>query len=393
MTSKRLLELTIGTTDASERREGMKILHIIAPGPIAGAEKSSLASAVALNKAGHEVSFAVISERRNPELGRTFLAMLSERGLEGMDFLVRGRVDLGIVGRLHNTIVRGCYQVVHVHGYKALAYVMAFRRGLPPIISTYHGETAHTLAVRMYEWLVWALYHDISCLFAVSKGALVALERKGPLRCRVAIVPNMLSESFPEPTTHCLKGKDDPVELLYLGRLSFEKGADVLVQALAGISEGIHVRLTVLGDGPERGRLEKMAVELGLAERISFMGFKTNIRDYLFDAHVLVMPSRTEGLPMALIEAAACGRSVVASRVGGIPDIVEHGVNGLLVEPDHVKELAAAIEEMGANLDRFMKESGVRASLIRDTYSPEKWAEIAVAEYNKSLELNLKKDF
>jgi glycosyltransferase involved in cell wall biosynthesis len=116
------------------------------------------------------------------------------------------------------------------------------------------------------------------------------------------------------------------------------------------------------------------------------MGFKTNIRDYLFDAHVLVMPSRTEGLPMALIEAAACGRPVVASRVGGIPEIVEHGVNGLLVEPDQVDALAAAIEEIGGNLNRFMIESGARVSLIRDSYSPENWVRIAVEEYNKALE-------
>jgi glycosyltransferase involved in cell wall biosynthesis len=93
---------------------------------------------------------------------------------------------------------------------------------------------------------------------------------------------------------------------------------------------------------------------------------------------------------MALIEAASCGRPVIASRVGGIPEIVEHGVNGLLVEPDRVEELAAAIEEMYANLNRFMIEGVARASLIRDRYSPENWVGIAVEEYNKILELHSK---
>ena len=93
---------------------------------------------------------------------------------------------------------------------------------------------------------------------------------------------------------------------------------------------------------------------------------------------------------MSLIEAAACGRPVIATRVGGIPEIVEHGVNGLLVEPNRVDDFAAAIEEMQIHFKRFTMESVARVSQIRERYSPENWVELAVKEYNTALELHFK---
>jgi glycosyltransferase involved in cell wall biosynthesis len=364
----------------------MNVLHIIAPGTIAGAEKSVLASVKALMDAGQETRLAVIGETRDPAHGREFISLAKERGIDSIELTARGRIDLALINRLHTVVTRGAYDVVHSHSYKSLAHLSAFRSRIPVLVATYHGATSHDLTAKLYERIQWALFQNVDCLFAVSQGAKEALEMFGASRCRIAVVPNMLGEAVPEPRLPGADGKATP-DFLYLGRLSVEKGIDILIRALARLPKSFRFKLTIVGDGPERGRLEQMVRKEGLEERVFFLGFQLNINDCLASADVLVMPSRREGLPMALIEAAASGKPVVASRVGGIPDIVEDGINGLLVEPESVEGLCKAIEQIGNNLYRFQVESVNRAQQIQVRYSPERWAERAMVEYERAMEM------
>lgn len=136
-------------------------------------------------------------------------------------------------------------------------------------------------------------------------------------------------------------------KLLYVGRLSREKGVDVLLRALGELAhDGEAFSLTVVGDGPDGTALAALVTELGLVERVAFEGHVTDAdrrRSLYLDAGIVVIPSRTEGVPLVAIEAMALGRVVVASAVGGIPDIVEDGWSGLLVGPEHPDAVAAAI--------------------------------------------------
>ncbi|MCP4677574.1 MAG: glycosyltransferase [Deltaproteobacteria bacterium] len=362
----------------------MNILHVFAPGPIAGAEKSVLGALAALKEAKQETLLVILAETRSPEHGDQFSRLARAHGIATKELRCRGRLDLRLIHELGAVLKQGAFDIVHAHCYKALFYLSTLRASVQALVASYHGATAHTSQVRLYEWLEWVLFQNVDSVFAVSAGAQKAIELRGAMRSRIAIIPNMLSEKFELPESPPLPKKDGlPMELLYLGRLSVEKGPDVLLQSLTLLGKSVPYRLTILGDGPLRSTLEQQVEKAGLQDTVRFLGFKSSIQADLMAADVLVMPSRTEGLPMALIEATAAGKPVVATRVGGIPEIIEDGVTGLLAAPDNPEELADRLEKMFGDLHDYQSRCHAKAQEIQDGYSPERWAGQALREYER----------
>jgi len=137
-----------------------------------------------------------------------------------------------------------------------------------------------------------------------------------------------------------------PPRLLCLGRLAEEKGFDLAVKAFASLTDRFpNARLVIAGDGPLRSPLENQATELGLERSVEFVGWVTpeNVSELLNAATIVIMPSHREGLPSVALEAALMGRPVVATRVGGLPEIVVHQKTGLLVDDATPEAFAAAI--------------------------------------------------
>ncbi len=137
--------------------------------------------------------------------------------------------------------------------------------------------------------------------------------------------------------------------LLFVGRLSHGKGLEVLFESIAQLrSDGVDVGLTVVGDGETRPRLERLARTLGIASSVTFVGSEPEdaVRRRLADTDIFVLPSFAEGVPVCLMEAMASGLAVVATAVGGVPELVEHGASGLLVPPGDVRSLTAALSRL-----------------------------------------------
>ncbi len=133
--------------------------------------------------------------------------------------------------------------------------------------------------------------------------------------------------------------KDRPIDLLFLGRLTAIKQPEQFVSIVAGVRRRVgNVRAVVIGDGPELARLEHMADELGVSERIDFLGKRTDVADWLIRARVFVMTSKSEGMSIALAEAMGCGLPAVVGNVGELGELVQNGVNGWLVEPGNIDE-------------------------------------------------------
>lgn len=128
-----------------------------------------------------------------------------------------------------------------------------------------------------------------------------------------------------------------------IGRLDPMKAQDVLLRAIAQV-EG--VRLVILGEGGEREKLTALARELGLDDRLEMPGWVSHPRDYLADFDALVLPSRSEGFPLTIVEAMLAARPVIATRVGSVPEAVRDGETGLLVEKNDVTGLAEAIRTL-----------------------------------------------
>jgi len=182
-------------------------------------------------------------------------------------------------------------------------------------------------------------------------------------RC-VNIVPSVVSEAdifYREDVC-----KREPFKLLYVGRLVPVKGLRYLLQAVKLLSDkGIDVELEVMGDGYHRAALEVATKELGLEERVHFLGriaFGSKLFEVYRRADIFVLPSLSEGIPKTLLEAMASGLPIVATRVGGVPDVIKDGETGLLVEPRSPEQIAKAVQ-------RLIEDPPLRRSIIRNGYA------------------------
>lgn len=284
--------------------------------------------------------------------------------------------------------------LVHAHFGVDGVYAMELARRLDvPLVTTFHGFDI-TLADRYFlrspAWVNYPLHRR-------------ALARRGQLfLCNSSFLRDQaLARGFPAERTrvHYI-GVDctayqprDPAEetpvILHVARLVELKGTAYLLRAFARMAAGHPgLRLVIIGDGPLRARLEALAATLGVGERVLFLGARPHavVMEWMRRAMMLVLPSvltasgRVEGLGMVMLEAAACGVPVVASRVGGIPEGVAEGRSGLIVPPRDVEALAAAMggladdpalrAAMGQAGRRFVAE---RFDLQRQTETLECW--------------------
>ena len=167
------------------------------------------------------------------------------------------------------------------------------------------------------------------------------------------------------PRTHVLPHPPEQpyLNVLCVGRLSPEKGHVILLDALASVHQaGMDVRCTLVGDGPLRGTIEQRRDTLALGDRLRLVGSveAARVPAYYAEADVIVLASFSEGVPVVLMEAMAAGRPVVATRVGGVAELVEHARNGLLVPPGDAEALADALQQLATNR-RQARELGAAA--------------------------------
>jgi len=147
----------------------------------------------------------------------------------------------------------------------------------------------------------------------------------------------------------------NPLRILTVGRLSPEKGQVFLLQALKALKDRrLAFRCTIVGDGPLRSRLIETVKSLGLADRVNFTGAvgQDKLHDHYRNADIFVLPSLSEGLPVVLMEAMACGLPIVASRITGIPELVSEGKHGLLVTPGKPETIADALQSLADDPSR-----------------------------------------
>jgi glycosyltransferase involved in cell wall biosynthesis len=187
-------------------------------------------------------------------------------------------------------------------------------------------------------------------------------------------------------TLRTLMGIDSEKIILYTGRLAApQKMLEVLIVAYAKLSVSVPTRLYIVGDGPEKARLQRIIKQYSLENSIRLIPAVEEVLTFLQSADVFVMPSLFEGLSNAILEAMACGLPVIATRVAGNTDLIEDGVNGVLVEPNNAAELAAALSHLIKNPERA-REIGCRAqALIKERYNLDLIAEKYIALY-KSLQ-------
>ena len=163
----------------------------------------------------------------------------------------------------------------------------------------------------------------------------------------VKVIPNGVDLTRFRPTSPGSPPTRQASLVLYIGRLNFQKGVDVLLAAWRDVQELLpesqRARLVIVGAGPGRAQLEGLTASLDVAKSVTFVGEQSDVAAWLRRGDVAVLPSRWEGMPNALLEAMASGLPCVATRVSGSEEVIQHSVNGLLVEPEDHVALAKAL--------------------------------------------------
>lgn len=301
------------------------------------------------------VELAVVSFQRGASARPTpLVAAAREAGLRTWVIRERRRYDWSVRHQLRAIVAEYQPDILQSHNVKShflIRQLGLYRRH--PWVAFAHGYTSRDILDRLYSQIDrWSLRRACRVV-AVSRALAETLKRRGVPAGRISILHNAVRPFLPPPPEEVARlregfGLSDNVPLvLSVGRLSREKGHADLIQAAAVLRDrALEFRLVLLGDGPERAALERQTARLALKDRVLLAGHRTDVASFYAIARLLVLPSHSEGSPNVILESAAAGVPVVATRVGGVPEILEAGRTGLLVERARPLELAAAIESL-----------------------------------------------
>ncbi|CCH86534.1 Glycosyltransferase [Modestobacter italicus] len=337
--------------------------------PIGGMQNHTAALTRCLDALGHRqtvLTSRLAGPRRTDRLGRaavvhrTGVATTRLRQLWALAALPRA---------LAHPAGTPAIDVVHAHQGEDLATLVlaraAARRHRCPLVVTVHCSVGHTLAGRTLHvrllravggWIERTTLRRADAVVVLTERTAAALRADGVPAGRIAVVPSGFEPAlFAAPDTGA-GAEPARLRIGYVGRLAAQKRVDLLVTAFGRMTEDAD--LVVVGDGPERARVHRLVEQSPAADRIRTTGFVEHsaVPGVLASLDVLVLPSAYEEMGSVLTEAMAAGLPVVASDVGGIPEVVRHGETGLLVPPGDVAALAAA-------LDRLVADPGLRDHL------------------------------
>ena len=362
----------------------MIVEHWIAPGLYAGAEQMVVGGVAALRDAGIDAQIVGIRELRRPELATAFDRRAQARALPTHWLDAAGRAD-GALLRAMQRRLRGPVSVVHTHGAKAtiMAGVALGLRRLgaagrrPSWVATHHGATSTDKRMRGYEQLLLHAYRYADAVCAVSAVTGELLLRRGVPSASLRVVENLLPRAGLTAVARTMR---TPIALLFIGRLSPEKGLSLLLDALVDATPRVPIHLTIVGDGPERAALEAQCQRLRLQRSVTWAGYVDDVIPRLHAADALVLPSDREGLPLTLVEALVSGLPVLASAVGGIPEVVPHGA-GMLLPAGHRRAWTHALSALPDRLSAMQAAAMASSGAMRERFAPSRWANETRALY------------
>ncbi|HVB22658.1 MAG TPA: glycosyltransferase family 4 protein [Ktedonobacteraceae bacterium] len=200
----------------------------------------------------------------------------------------------------------------------------------------------------------------------------------------IQLIPNGIDITRFQPRAESIPAEEIAWTVICVARLSYEKGIDVLLQAWHLVhNEAPQARLLIVGDGPLFAQLQCMAQELDISHCITFAGTQHDIPAQLHRGSIAVLPSRSEGMPNAILEAMACGIPCVATRVSGSEDIIQHGKNGLLVDVYDYQAMAQAILTLLHDPERTHRYGRAARERIEQAYALDHITDQYIALYQR----------
>lgn len=287
--------------------------------------------------------------------------------------------------------VRKDYQLVHFHGAsiplfittpflkflkkKVIAKVSSAKLGIEA--GSFHGR---------YRFLSNIFIHilkRVDAFVAISEEIEKELLTEGYEKSRIYRVPNFVDSSvfYPEE-----KKKTNDNVIIFSGALDKRKGVEILLEAWKDVQKMFPLwKLLILGDGSMKTALIMQAERLGITKSTIFAGHVHNVPDHLRNADLFVLPSIQEGLPNSLLEAMACGLPVIASRIGGVVDVVEDGKSGMLFEPGDISGLESAMKRLLGDVDLSRRLGAEARKTISEKFLIERVADEYIKLYKNLL--------
>ena len=324
------------------------MIHLVEELTIGGLEKILTTIVLNLNKKKYNVSVWCLRE------GGFFADKLVKEGIDVKILRISTSRNPLSIYKLYRLLKSHKFDIIHTHAYSAgtIGRVSAFLAGVTIVIS--HNHSVYTYYNKYYhfvEWLLSFITDRVICIsdkinvFAreiqrISAKELITIHNGIDDVCAVTGKRSSgLKKELGIPIKHSVVGT--------IAHLEEHKGLKYLLKAasllLASRSD---ISFLFVGEGTLKGELKKLCVDLKIEKDVIFAGERSDIPGLLFSIDIFVLPSLREGLPLAILEAMACGKPVIATNVGGIPEVLKHGENGILVSPKDPEALYRAMNEL-----------------------------------------------
>jgi glycosyltransferase involved in cell wall biosynthesis len=343
---------------------------------VGGTESVIRGLAVGHHRQGHQVHVIGVVEPEPRD--HPFLRSLSETGVTVHPLHLSSRAYLKERRLVRRLLEQIRPDVVHTHGYRPDILDAPLARALGiPTVTTLHGSSKLGGRAAFHEWLQARTLGRFDAVVAVSRVIVHELRQLRIPAERVHYIPNgFVASNEPmarAPAREALGFTDSEVVVGWVARLIPVKACDIFLRAFAAC-RGLPVQAAIIGDGPERQRLEGLRGELGLEQQARFCGAH-NPAGPLFSAFdVFVISSRSEGTPITLLEAVSAGVPVVTTSVGGIPDVVGPD-EALLVPPENAAALGEAIRLAVENPGAGRARAALATRRLNDEFGAERWLE------------------
>lgn len=314
-----------------------------------GPGRTTLESAVRVDREKYHIIVAGFSG--GAQKTGEYLREAERRGLTVARLEESGAFDPAVITQVLRLIDLHAVDIIHTHEFRSnvIGLVCARLRRLP-VLATCHGWIANSAKGKIRVFLDRLALYFFDHIIVVSKKLQAQLNRQGIGLARISALPNAVAfENFVRvPGENRFRdelGVQSSTALIAnIGRLSPEKGQFEFIRtASAVLRDYPDVRFILIGIGPDQSRLEQLVNEYGIADKVIFCGYRSDMPSIYSSLDLVVQSSFTEGMPNVILEAAAMEIPVIATQVGGTAEIIEHNVSGILVRPGATEELASAV--------------------------------------------------
>jgi len=369
--------------------DNLRILHLRAGDFYGGPERQLHMHARLAMKAGCDITIASFTEKgKSPE----FLKVMVKDNVRTCLFKVRNAYDLSAIAKLRKYLRENKIHILCTHDYRTqFIGFWAVRNTGSRWMAFSRGWTSENLKIILYNLLDKMILRFADHLVAVSHSQKQKLKKWLVPGDKISVVHNAIN---PENFLHIEKTDmkkefgfpDDSLVYISGGRFSKEKGMTYLVQAaIKAISRNARLRFVLFGDGPDLASIREAISQSGNDDKILCPGFRSNFISYLKGSDFFINPSLSEGLPNVVLEAMATGIPILATSVGGVPEIISHQKNGYLVPPGNVDSLATGIIFLSSEEDRVREYAMKARKSIDARFSFEKQNEKLISLYKKLL--------